>query len=357
MQLSKTQSGSDYVAAALEANEKARARVLLEALNEAGVERSVTTETSDPRFSSMIEQRLKLLSAMAAKAQARTQFLSGPHSPPAQIAILDGELRELSDKYDELESQIRRRNPKFAKLTKPEPATLRQIQEQLDEDTCIIEYSLSEPRSYAWVVTRDSIEGVELGTRREIEAYANRLKEALSARGRDEKNETRPQKLDRVLKAESDYSEASSLLSKTVLAPLAAKLTKKRLLIVADGALQLLPFNVLPDPNAVAAATTPTRLMIESHELISLPSASVLVLQRKDLANRKPAPNLLAVIADPVFGENDIRAIDARRVKKPAVYPAILAKHRLIFRRTARRATKVQPLNRGVSVVLWTISG
>lgn len=315
MQLSKTQNGSDYVAAALEANEKARARVLLEALNEAGVERSVTTETSDPRFSSMIEQRLKLLSAMANKAQARTRHLSGPHSP-AQIAILDRELRELSDKYDDLESQIRRQNPKFANLTKPEPSSLRQIQEQLDEDTCFIEYSLGEPRSYAWVVTRDSIDGVELGDRTEIEAYANRLKEALSARGRDEKNETRPQKLDRVLKAESDYAESSLLLSKTVLAPLAAKLTKKRLLIVADGALQLLPFNALPDPNALATATNPARLIIQTHELISLPSASVLVLQRKDLANRKPAPNLVAVIADPVFGENDIRAIDARRGKK-----------------------------------------
>jgi CHAT domain-containing protein/Tfp pilus assembly protein PilF len=315
MQLSKTENGRDYVAAALEANEKARARVLLEALNEAGVERSVTTETSDPRFSSMIEQRLKLLSTMAAKAQARTRFLSSPHSP-AQIAILDRELRELADKYDELEAKIRARNPKFAKLAKPEPATLRQIQEQLDEDTCFIEYSLGEPRSYAWVVTRDSIDGFELEARSEIEAYANRLKEALSARGRDEKNETRPQKLDRVQKAERDYEEAASLLSKTVLAPVAAKLTKKRLLIIADGALQLLPFAALPDPNAVATTTTPTRLMIQSHELISLPSASVLVLQRKDLADRKPAPNLVAVIADPVFGENDIRAINARRGKK-----------------------------------------
>ena len=73
---------------ALEANEKARARVLLEALNEAGVGRTVTAETSDPRFSSMIEQRLKLLSALATKAQVRTRFLNGPHSP-AQIAILD----------------------------------------------------------------------------------------------------------------------------------------------------------------------------------------------------------------------------------------------------------------------------
>jgi CHAT domain-containing protein len=315
MQLAKTEQRSDYIAAALEANEKARARVLLDALGEAELERSVFTETSDPRFSSMIEQRLKLLSTMAAKAQVRTLYLSGGGSP-AQIAIWDRELKELSAKYDALESKIRSQNPKFAKLTKPEPASLQQIQELLDEQTSLIEYSLGEPRSYAWVVNQDSIEGVELGGRNQIEGYANRLIEALSARGRVEKNETGEQKSARVAKAESDYGEASALLSKAVLVPIASKLTKRRLLIVADGALQLLPFVALPDPNATATATTPTQSMIERHELISLPSASVLVLQRKDLAKRKPAPHLVAVIADPVFGETDERAIEAKRGKR-----------------------------------------
>jgi CHAT domain-containing protein/tetratricopeptide (TPR) repeat protein len=316
MQLSKTENRDFYVAAALEANEKARARVLLEALNEAGVERSVTSETSDPRFSSMIEQRLKLLATMAAKAQVRTRYLNG-RSTPEQIAVLDRDLRKLSDDYESLESEIRKRNPKFAKLTKPEPASLKLIQEQLDADTSLIEYSLGEPRSYAWVVTRESIYGFELAAGSEVEGYADRLKEALSARGRRELNETPEQRLERTLKAENDYPEAAALLSKAILTPIASKLTKKRLLIVADGPLQLLPFIALPDPNAVAVTTTSPLLMIDKHEMLSLPSASVLVLQRKELANRNPAPQLLAVIADPVFGANDKRAIDALRGRKP----------------------------------------
>jgi CHAT domain-containing protein len=44
-----------------------------------------------------------------------------------------------------------------------------------------------------------------------------------------------------------------------------------------------------------------------NHEIISLPSASTLAVLRRELAGRKPAPKLLAVIADPVFTRNDER--------------------------------------------------
>ena len=310
MQLSKIGNRDRYVTGALEANERARARVLLEALHEAGVDRSTAADTSDPRFSSMMEQRLRLLNTMAAKAQARTRLLSGAHSAE-QIGKMDRELRALSNEYDELQTRIKTQNPKFAELTRPEPASLQEIQQQLDDNTSFIEYSLGEPRSYAWVINRDSIAGFELKAGSEIETYAQRLKEALSARGRVVKDERPEQKFARVTKAESDYVDSSALLSEAVLAPLAAKLIKKRLLIVADGTLQLLPFAVLPRPETVAS--TQKRLMIEKHELISLPSASVLVLQRKELANRTPAPYSVAMIADPVFGESDERAVQAKQ--------------------------------------------
>jgi len=49
------------------------------------------------------------------------------------------------------------------------------------------------------------------------------------------------------------------------------------------------------------------RPLIVDHELISLPSASALAIQRKGLRDRKPAPNAVAVIADPVFSATDER--------------------------------------------------
>jgi CHAT domain-containing protein len=315
MQLNKVEKRNDYLAAALESSEKARARVLLDSLNEAGVDRSLTPQSADPRFSSLIEQKLKLLSALANKAQVRTKFLNGPHSP-AQIANLDRELSDLNGKYDDLETQIRSQNPHFATLTKSTPAKLAEIQKQLDDDTLIVEFLLAEPRSYAWVVGNNSIEGVELPTQQDIESLAKRVSISLSERGRTEKNESDLHREQRIKRAESDYREASSLFSKNVLTPLVPLLTKKRLVIVADGALQLLPFGALPFPNQLNnAGTRSPQMLIEQHEIVSLPSASVLVLQRHELSDRKPAPYALAVIADPVFGEDDPRVTAARRSK------------------------------------------
>jgi len=320
MQLSKTEKRNEYLAAALEANEKARARVLLDSLNEAGIERTASSENSDPRFSSLIEERLNLLSVLANKAQARTRFLNGPHSPQ-QIQTLDRELNELSAKYDELEVKIRSRNPKFAALTKPIPAKLSEIQQQLDADTLLIEYLLGAPRSYAWVVSTETIEGVELPAGDDIDALAKRVSRALSERGRIENNESPLRRQQRIKNAESDLKESSSLLSKAVLAPINHLLTKKRLLVVADASLQLVPITALPDPDSLSSqqpidqGVRSVQSMIEKHEIISLPSASVLVLQRRELAGRRPAPYALAVIADPVFGKDDPRLATAKNSK------------------------------------------
>jgi len=69
--------------------------------------------------------------------------------------------------------------------------------------------------------------------------------------------------------------------------------------IVADGALQYVPFAALSLANR--------RPLILDHEIVSLPSASAFAVQRQNLANREPAPKTLAVIADPVFSANDPR--------------------------------------------------
>jgi CHAT domain-containing protein len=47
--------------------------------------------------------------------------------------------------------------------------------------------------------------------------------------------------------------------------------------------------------------------LIAEHEIISLPSASVLGVLRRELADRAPAPKLVAVLADPVFEPTDLR--------------------------------------------------
>src|SRR6185369_9366889 len=68
-------------------------------------------------------------------------------------------------------------------------------------------------------------------------------------------------------------------------------------------ALQLIPFTVFPDPKDASAN------LIGNYEIVTLPSASVLALQRRELANRKEAPLSLGVVADPGFDVDDDRMV------------------------------------------------
>jgi CHAT domain-containing protein len=80
-------------------------------------------------------------------------------------------------------------------------------------------------------------------------------------------------------------------------------------MIVADGALQYLPFAALPDPDGFQQP------LVVNHEIITVPSASTLAVLRRENADRKPAPKTLAVLADPVFSADDTRI--ARSGQKP----------------------------------------
>lgn len=318
MQRSKLGNRAEYLASALSSNEKAKARVLLDTLSEAGVDRIEFSQGSDPGLASLIEQRLSLIAKLSAKAQARTTLLTGQHTP-AQVVSIDKQITVLTEQYDELEAQLRSRSPRFAALTKPEPATLSEIQQQLDAETLLLEYALGEKYSYVWAVTRDSIDGIELPGRDQIEAIARRVTNSITARNREEKNQSIQQAQLRFERAEKDYTEAALALSKMVLEPVSSLLGQKRLVIVADGALQLVPFAALPVPASFEPSLSShnplggPETLITRNEIVTLPSASVLALQRRELENRKPAPLAVAVIADPVFDLDDVRVAQATR--------------------------------------------
>ena len=348
MQLGLASNSTGFIAGAFESSEKAKARLLLDTLSEAGVGRVEFNEASDTNLAKLLDQRLVLLRKLGAKAQARTRLLSDTPTPTQsanikrQVTSIDNEIDELAESYDEVETQLRSHSPRLANLTKPQPSTVAEIQRQLDNNTLLLEFALGEKRSYAWVVSPDAIYGFELAPRDQIEAVAHRVAEALTAENRREKNESVQEKRLRVDKADIDYLEASAALSKMIIEPVASLLATKRLVIVADGALQTIPFGSLPIPTLSKISSDPTtnrnflsrdsnhanqttssksftatpdarRLLISEHEIVYLPSASVLALHRRELATRKRAQYPVAVIADPVFDKRDERVAKAQR--------------------------------------------
>lgn len=306
---------------AFEASERARARGLLDLLSEADLASGTLT---DPALGTLLEKHRFLQRSILIKSAQRSQALA-KNSTPTNLGGLDHDFANLNSEQDAVEAQIRAQYPRYAALMSSQPQGAETIQQQLDDNTLLLEYSLGEKRSFVWAVTPNSIRGFELPGRERIEKTASRVIEALTVRNRDEKNETWPQRQLRIAKAEADYAVASAELSKLIIDPVASELGQKRLVVVADGALQLVPFAALPAPGSLVVAQGAEltrvstgagtvhgpRLLIDEHEIISLPSASVLALQRHELRNRRPAPFAVAVLADPVFDDKDVRVAKA----------------------------------------------
>jgi CHAT domain-containing protein len=152
-----------------------------------------------------------------------------------------------------------------------------------------------------WAVGTDSVSSHELPNREEIQKAAREVLDLLTDRSE-----------------ESRLSEAARRLSEMVLRPVASRLAGQRLLVVADGALQYVPFAMLPVPSDRAGTAPASTPLVVEHEIVTLPSASTLAVMRKELASRTPAARTLALVADPVFSVEDARVKSAARVPRTA---------------------------------------
>lgn len=336
MRLGKTGNAEEYAAAALESNEMAHARGLLDILSEARVglreQGDERTRNFDPQLDELINRKLALQRKLNAKAKYQASLLGGKHNA-GQTAAVAREIDELTNEYDQLEAKVKTQHPRYAALIHPQPLTAREIQRQLlDDETLLLEYALGDERSYLWAVTPKSISSYELPGRARIEEVAGRIKKIL-AESRRRTGEPGSLYRARLAEADAQYWAQASILSDLLLAPVAAQLGNKRLLIVAEGELQYVPFGGLPIPGArlprVGEAAAMTNSpdshaafvpLIVEHEIVNLPSASVLASIRREAQARRTPPKLVAVVADPVFEKDDTRlppVVRAQAAERP----------------------------------------
>ena len=281
-----------FAAEALEASERGRARSLLERLSEAPID---IREGIDP---SLLEKERDLKRVMNAKAQREMQ-LKARKASTEEIATLRKEISALEDEYQQVQAAIRKNSPQYSALTQPQPLRLKEIQQQLDPDTLLLEYSLGESRSFLWAVTPDSLKTFELPKRTQIEKLAQEVSASLAARSVTRSLEAPEDRRARIADADAKFKQVNAELSRMILAPAAAEFGKKRLVVVLDGALNYVP--------VAALSLAANRPIIIDHEIVSLQSASAFAVQRQNLSNREPAPKAVAVIADPVFSTTDAR--------------------------------------------------
>lgn len=304
MRMHKERPSEGFDAAAFEASERARARSLLETLT---IARVGVRRKADP---ALLQREINLSQELNDKALRRMNLPSGSDQ---QSLLLTREIDELTWQLREVEGLIRTASIGQTESIEARPLGLKSIQDRVvDADTLLLEYSLGEEKSYLWAISKESVLSYELPKRAEIESLARSVYDSLTAHhplDGESEGQTRARKISATEQLPSQIKNLSHVL----LGPVSNQLGAKRLLIVADGGLQYIPFQILTKPDnstGVESASTSRaqgKQLVHHHEIVNQSSASALALLMNDTANRKQPSNSVAVFADPVFEADDPR--------------------------------------------------
>lgn len=288
--------------AALWVSERARARNLVDLLSEAQVDLRKGMPTNETEANRQREGKISEL--------RQTFFRLRSLGKNVEAADIEQKLAAYIDEQDEHQTFATNANAYSVETGRFRPLTPREIQQLLDPDTLLLQYSLGEERSHLWVVTRTDIEHHFLAGRAELEKTVEQLRQALTAYEPRRQGVSVKQYVDSLREASDLYDRSARELSHLVLDGVSTRLGNKRLVIVADGALQYISFEALPLPqpptskvNTSAPSAPP--LLLSQNEVVYQPSASTLALLRG--ARQRNALKTVAVFADPVFDNRDER--------------------------------------------------
>jgi len=273
---------NDYLRQGLAVSERSRARTLVDMINESSQLESRTGDSAE---------RDELLRQLA---ETRYRLQGGTAQPLTEQETIEARQRlaNLENRLNLLEIQLREADPAYAELVDPTLLDADGVQAMLDEDTALLQYMLGEDFGFVFHVTRDDVRVWPLPGTADIESRARPVYELLRnppAAG----------------PGNMDWRDPVEALAGLILPP-AEALQQARVLVVADGVLQYLPFGVLLDARRTSVADPAA-----GYEVVNVPSMSMLATQRASLAGRDDPDLTLALFADPVFSLDDRRLVEA----------------------------------------------
>jgi len=264
---------------AFEASELARARSLAELLRD-------TKTTVLVGVAPELAQKEKSLRQGIRTTVDQTVSLLATNYKKADFDKLQGELTGFREQHKRITARLRQLNPDYDKMEEPRSYSLQQIQNLVvaDDQTVLLEYFLGSKASYVWAITRNGVKVFELPKSDEITAAVRGVYQNVSKAPAAESN--------------GQLTEATAKLAEMILRPVADQLTASRVIVVADGALNYIPFQLLPNP---LASNEP---LVTRYEVINAPSASTLGQLRQEKQQRQHGTKVLAAFGDPVFASN-----------------------------------------------------
>jgi CHAT domain-containing protein len=296
----------EYAAESFRITEAGRARSLLDMLGD------VNGQITEGVPADLLKRKQDNLDRQQEIAAQLTGISLGAEQKekPSQ---LDADLDKLQTEYDDIENQIRTASPRYAALTGAQPQSLTDVQQKvLDEGTVLLEYSLGSEISYLFAVAPSSVSLFKLAPRSSLEKLATDFRAQLIP----PKLQRRIVGIDVVADQQrglglvegptenlTAFVTAANALYKAALEPAVSVIGDKRLLVVADGALNYVPFEALVKTTDGADYSSLSYLL-KTNEIVYAPSGSVVAAIRQ---GSKPSGRNLLVIADPIFNSNDPR--------------------------------------------------
>jgi CHAT domain-containing protein/tetratricopeptide (TPR) repeat protein len=254
-------SDRDAVWRALRVAEEVRARSLSDELAGGG---SAKLRAADP-------EEAELRSRLTALQLRLESSLQGPDSGNTGAVSLRRAITETRARLDAIRA---RHGVAAAQSSLPE--SLAQVQGALPRGTAVLAYFVGDFNAYAWLLTRDGLRHAVLPGRRRLEQLIVPAQQEQRSGG----------------------GKASRELGELLFGKLLEGLEHERLLIVADGPLNSVPFAALPMPRAGGVP------LIERFVVGNAPS---LALAMASPAHARSRYTRVAVISDPIYAADDRR--------------------------------------------------
>lgn len=293
-----------------------------EAVRGSQVQRAMSTGLARARLP---DARLQALARDEQALEARSRSLRELRqrlllAPPEQrlnqvIEAMQRDVARLDAEWRAVRAQIVRGFPAYAELTRPNPTTLRQTQEQLATDEALVAIYQADTQVFVWTVTPSAADfRLVASTRAELAALVGRVRAQLQF------GDSAPPAFD---------ATAAAALYSALLLPGRPMWSDARLLhVVPHGDLAQVPFSLLVTATATTTATATVATpggrpawLIEDIAIAQLPTVAALTSLRRG-APAAQAKRAFVGFGDPVFaaapaastGPSGVRNLPAPKV-------------------------------------------
>jgi tetratricopeptide (TPR) repeat protein len=207
-------------------------------------------------------------------------------------------LAEITVEKSKLAETLAQRFPDYVALSKPQPLTLAETQKLLADDEAVVAFDVGEGNSYAWVVTKSDAFWTEIPTTSKVlNEQVQQLRQSLTFK--------KDKPFDAVL-AHKIYEQTFGLIATKIAG-------KKRLSVIANGALTSIPFALLVASDPAGKSLKETDWLVKSYAITVIPSIYSLKTMRAQAAVSS-APKPMIAFADPVFSKQAYAQAGAQQV-------------------------------------------